>query len=69
MIGELMEPLYGFRSLHQFKAKFQPRLDPMYMAFRDEADLPRIGIAITRAFLPDAGVGDVVSVVRSVTDR
>jgi lysylphosphatidylglycerol synthetase-like protein (DUF2156 family) len=69
MIGELMEPLYGFRSLHPFKAKFQPRLDPMYMAFRDEADLPRIGIAITRAFLPDAGVGDVVSVVRSVTDR
>ena len=69
MIGELMEPLYGFRSLHQFQAMFQPRLDPMYMAFRDEADLPRIGIAITRAFLPDAGVGDVVSVVRSMTDR
>ena len=24
----------------------------MYLAFRDEADLPRIGIALTRAYLP-----------------
>ena len=34
------------------------------MMFRDEADLPRIGIAITRAYLPTAGVGDLISVVR-----
>ena len=26
--ARLMEPLYGFRSLHQFKAKFQPRTGP-----------------------------------------
>jgi lysylphosphatidylglycerol synthetase-like protein (DUF2156 family) len=64
-IGALMEPLYGFRSLHAFKAKFQPRLDPMWMAYRDEADLPRIGLAISRAFLPDAGVGDMVAVGRT----
>ena len=56
--------MYGFRSLHAFKSKFQPRLSPMYMAFRDEADLPRIGIGITRAYLPNAGVRDLVSVVR-----
>jgi lysylphosphatidylglycerol synthetase-like protein (DUF2156 family) len=63
-LGAQLEPVYGFRSLHAFKAKFQPRLSPMYMAFRDEADLPRIGIGITRAYLPDAGVRDLVSVVR-----
>ncbi len=63
-LGESLEPVYGFRSLHAFKAKFKPRRVPMYMMFRDEADLPRIGIGITRAYLPTAGVGDLISVVR-----
>ncbi len=63
-LGESLEPVYGFRSLHAFKSKFQPRLSPMYMAFRDEADLPRVGIAITRAYLPTARVRDMLAVVR-----
>jgi hypothetical protein len=32
----------------------------MFLTYRDEADLPRIGIAITRAYLPDAAVRDLV---------
>ena len=63
-LGETLEPVYGFRSLHAFKSKFQPRLSPMYMVFRDEGDLPRIGIAITRAYLPTAGVRDMIAVVK-----
>ncbi|MET0965392.1 MAG: phosphatidylglycerol lysyltransferase domain-containing protein [Nakamurella sp.] len=63
-LGATLEPVYGFRSLHNFKAKFQPRLSPMYMVFRDEGDLPRIGIAITRAYLPTAGVRDMIAVVK-----
>ena len=63
-LGGALEPFYGFRSLHTFKSKFQPRLSPMYMVFRDEGDLPRIGIAITRAYLPDAGVRDMVAMMR-----
>ncbi len=63
-LGASLEPVYGFRSLHAFKSKFQPRLSPMYMVFRDEADLPRIGIAITRAYLPTAGVRDMIAVVK-----
>jgi lysylphosphatidylglycerol synthetase-like protein (DUF2156 family) len=63
-LGESLEPVYGFRSLHAFKSKFQPRLSPMYMAFRDEADLPRIGIAITRAYLPTARVRDMIAVIK-----
>ncbi|NMI01015.1 DUF2156 domain-containing protein [Pseudonocardia sp. K10HN5] len=59
-LGAAMEPLYGFRSLHAFKAKFAPRYAPMYLAYRDEADLPRIGIALTRAYLPDTPVRDLV---------
>lgn len=63
-LGETLEPVYGFRSLHAFKAKFQPRLSPMLMTFRDEGDLPRIGIAITRAYLPTASLRDMLAVVK-----
>ncbi|WP_326838230.1 DUF2156 domain-containing protein [Amycolatopsis rhabdoformis] len=57
-VGALMEPYYGFRSLHAFKAKFQPRREPLYLAYRDEADLPRIGLALGRAYLQGAGLKD-----------
>jgi lysylphosphatidylglycerol synthetase-like protein (DUF2156 family) len=64
-MGALLEPYYGFRSLHRFKAKFQPRYAPMFLVHRDEADLPRVGLGIGRAYLPDAGVRDLVALVRS----
>ena len=53
-LAELLEPVYGFASLHRFKEKFHPRYETMYLVFRDEADLARIGLGLTRAFLPDA---------------
>ncbi len=56
-LGAALEPYYGFRSLHTFKKKFNPRYEPVYLAFRDESDLPRIGLAISRAYLPDATTG------------
>ena len=58
-LGEMLEPLYGFRSLDAFKAKFQPRHVPLYMVFRDEAALPRISLALTEAYLPDASTADL----------
>lgn len=63
-IGGLIEPLYGFKSLHRFKQKFNPRSAPLYLLYRDEGDLPRIGIALTRAYLPDASLRDLLSAVR-----
>lgn len=59
-LGEALEPMYGFRSLHAFKTKFAPRFEPMYLVYRDEADLPRIGIALTRAYLPDTPLRQLV---------
>ena len=56
--------MYGFRSLHAFKNKFAPRYAPMFLVFRDEADLPRIGIALTRAYLPDTPLRDLVRMGR-----
>lgn len=53
-MAALLEPVYGFASLHRFKQKFHPRYETMYLLYRDEADLTRIGAALTRAFLPHA---------------
>ncbi len=53
-LAEALEPVYGFGSLHRFKEKFNPRYETLYLLFRDESDLTRIGAALTRAFLPDA---------------
>ena len=53
-LANMLEPVYGFGSLHRFKEKFHPRYETMYLLFRDESDLTRIGAALTRAFLPDA---------------
>jgi lysylphosphatidylglycerol synthetase-like protein (DUF2156 family) len=60
-LGEQLEPLYGFRSLDRFKSKFFPRHEPLYLAYPDEASLPRIGIALTRAYLPDASFVDLAA--------
>jgi lysylphosphatidylglycerol synthetase-like protein (DUF2156 family) len=62
--GGVMEPYYGFRSLHAFKTKFKPRYVPMYLAYREEADLPRIGIALARAYLPDTSLRSLVRLGR-----
>jgi len=53
-LADILEPVYGFQSLHRFKEKFHPRYETMYLLYRDETDLTRIAAALTRAFLPDA---------------
>ena len=60
-LGALLEPVYGFRSLHAFKAKFRPRYESLHLLYRDEADLPRIGLAIARAYLPDTSLREMVA--------
>jgi hypothetical protein len=64
-LGAALEPCYGFRSLHAFKAKFQPRLEPLYLLYPSALSLPRIGMALTAAYLPGAGLGDVTRLARN----
>ena len=64
-LGGRLEPYYGFRSLHAFKAKFQPRFEPLFLVFPDAAALPRIGMALSRAYLPDAGLRDLMTLARA----
>jgi lysylphosphatidylglycerol synthetase-like protein (DUF2156 family) len=59
-LGGALEPLYGFRSLHAFKEKFQPRHERIYLAYREDADLPRIGVALTKAYLPGVSTATLV---------
>ena len=51
--GRTMEPVYGFRSLLAFKAKFQPHYRPLWLVYPSTADLPRIARAVSQAYLPD----------------
>lgn len=53
LLAGLLEPAYGFGSLHSFKRKFKPRSVPMYLAVPDVVDLPTVGLAIARAYVPD----------------
>jgi lysylphosphatidylglycerol synthetase-like protein (DUF2156 family) len=54
MIADTMEPAYGFQSLSQFKDKFQPVYEPLYLAYPDQAALGPIALAIGSVYLPNA---------------
>jgi lysylphosphatidylglycerol synthetase-like protein (DUF2156 family) len=52
MIASAVEPAYGFQSLRQFKDKFQPVYQPLYLTYPDPAALGPIAIAIGRVYMP-----------------
>lgn len=64
-LGKTIEPYYGFRSLHTFKKKFNPRYEPVFIAYRDESDLARIALAIGRCYLPNATPSQMVRLMAS----
>lgn len=65
-VGSVLEPVYGFRSLLFFKKKFQPRFEPLYLAVPDMLDIPTVGIAISRAYLPDMSPADAARFARTL---
>ncbi|MCM3504363.1 DUF2156 domain-containing protein [Curtobacterium sp. ODYSSEY 48 V2] len=64
LVGGVLEPVYGFRSLLRFKAKFGPGLHPLVLAYPDPVALPAIGVAVVRAYLPDLSLRQAVALVR-----
>ena len=68
-IGQRLEPVYGFRSLLAFKAKFQPEYRPLYLAYPDAAALPAIGNAVGRAYLPDLRPAQAAALARALFAR
>lgn len=55
----LIEPFYAVRSLFEFKRKFSPRWEPVYIAYPGAGALPKIGYAIMRAYLPNLGLDEL----------
>lgn len=66
LAGRTMEPVYGFRSLLAFKAKFQPRYRPLWLVYPSPADLPRIARAVSGAYLPHVSAGEAVRLTRAL---
>ncbi|MDH6131223.1 phosphatidylglycerol lysyltransferase [Kitasatospora sp. MAA4] len=66
-MGGILEPVYGFRSLLAFKAKFQPEYRPLYMAYPDPAALPGITRAIGKAYLPHLTPAQGLRLTRRLT--
>ncbi|WP_144763350.1 bifunctional lysylphosphatidylglycerol flippase/synthetase MprF [Curtobacterium sp. 9128] len=64
LVGGVLEPVYGFRSLLRFKLKFGPDLHALALAFPDPVALPAIGIAVVRAYLPDLSLRHAVALAR-----
>lgn len=67
-LGNALEPVYGFRSLESFKQKFKPRPNPLYLVFADESQLPRIGLALTRAYVPNTSLRKLAMVAVKAGD-
>ncbi|MDH6131385.1 phosphatidylglycerol lysyltransferase [Kitasatospora sp. MAA4] len=66
-MGRTLEPVYGFRSLLAFKAKFQPEYRPLYMVYPDPAALANITRAIGKAYLPHLTPGQGVRLMRRMS--
>ncbi|MDQ1122913.1 bifunctional lysylphosphatidylglycerol flippase/synthetase MprF [Microbacterium trichothecenolyticum] len=64
-LAEVLEPAYGFASLFRFKGKFRPRYRPLALAYRDPLQLPAIGAAVGRAYLPGASRHEMVALAKS----
>ncbi len=64
-VAAVLEPAYGFESLFRFKRKFRPRYRTLWVVYPDPMQLPRIGAAVGRAYLPDASAGELLTLART----
>lgn len=68
-LGRTLEPVYGFQSLLDFKAKFQPVYQPLWLAYPDAAALAGIAAAISRCYLPHVGARQGGRLLRRLARR
>ena len=62
VLGRTLEPVYGFRSLLDFKAKFQPDYQPRWMAYPNPVALP----AIARSYLPNLTTRQITDLLQKL---
>lgn len=66
VVGHALEPVYGFRSLAAFKSRFKPEYRALYLYYQDPLQLPAIGRALTRAYLPGLSLRQGARLVREL---
>ncbi|PLS29228.1 bifunctional lysylphosphatidylglycerol flippase/synthetase MprF [Bifidobacterium parmae] len=66
LVADWMEPAYGFHSLFNFKRKFQPSEEPVYVCYPDAAKLAQIGLAVTHAYVPSVTPGEIAGMLRTL---
>lgn len=59
-LSRILEPAYGFQSLHRYKSKFQPEIQPLFLVYRNPFDLPAVGIGLAKAYVPKISIRGVV---------
>jgi lysylphosphatidylglycerol synthetase-like protein (DUF2156 family) len=64
--GRAVEPVYGFRSLMAFKAKFQPQSRSLWLLYPHPTDLPRIAAAVSHAYLPHMSIRQALRLARAL---
>jgi lysylphosphatidylglycerol synthetase-like protein (DUF2156 family) len=66
VVGRALEPVYGFRSLATFKSRFKPDYRTLYLYYQDPLQLPAIGRALSRAYLPGLSVRQSARLLRTL---
>lgn len=69
LLGKTLEPVYGFRSLLRFKAKFRPTYDPVFLTIPDVSSLATVGLAIGHAYLPNMSARDMAHMVSAIRGK
>lgn len=65
-LSRVLEPAYGFTSLLRYKGKFNPDYRPLYLAYAEHAQLPAIGLALSRAYLPEVSTREYLALARTL---
>ena len=69
LLGNALEPMYGFKSLAAFKSRFQPEHRTLYMYYQDPLALPSIGLAVGSAYLPGLSPTQSAALLRQMVAR
>lgn len=65
-LGRSLEPAYGFASLLNFKRKFQPEFEPIWLLYPDSTRLPSIGMALLRCYVPHLTARQATRLLRTL---
>ncbi|MBM7470579.1 bifunctional lysylphosphatidylglycerol flippase/synthetase MprF [Subtercola frigoramans] len=64
LLSRILEPAYGFQSLHRYKSKFQPEVRPLFLMYQDPFALPSIGLGLAKAYVPDISLRQIVGLLK-----